>query len=467
MKKSFLLFLFFMGILASIRAQSDAPVVEYAQGKIIGDLPYGRHFFIEGNTSLQNGAKADRVSVRIYKTGRETFRRRKTLPLLSDAAIQKVTSDPKNLINSSDWDAYRAENLESFKAYINTTLQFQKEYLVEFTYYRVFNFTLTNEERDAILQVVVDRASSYFNDKGEITDVVVASILEEEVTNVLRKKVNEGDDVFFNPQRIKENLPVIDRSALQALSDIIPDIAASKQIISSNEAAIQKKQAEIDALPEDSPDIASGQKFIANKKQQNAREQVNLDKSTGLGDKLQVIKSQMVIANKEYSISSSNASSIPEINAIRVGTSFGGGALGLNVLNKNSREFDSFGYTALKFYLLPVDKRIAEPYMSDKVIINRLSVLIGFSTKKDLSYKGIKLDQAFSVTPLLGLSYDVSRFFSLDLVMTFFKQPSISPLIEKKNLRVGPVLGINLDIDMFNRVSGLVSGDQYRINPSN
>jgi len=120
---------------------------------------------------------------------------------------------------------------------------------------------------------------------------------------------------------------------------------------------------------------------------------------------------------------------VAEVDAIRIGTAFGGALVGLN-LPDESRSFDALGYSALKFYLRPVDKRLPQ-----------------------------------RVYPLLGISFDVNRYMSIDLAGTLFAQPSLSPLTQNTNLRVGPVLGINFDGDLFNRFQTLFSGNQYQVNP--
>ena len=76
------------------------------------------------------------------------------------------------------------------------------------------------------------------------------------------------------------------------------------------------------------------------------------------------------------------------------------------------------------------------------------------------------LEKALNFNPLLGFSYDVNRSLSIDGGATLFKQPSISPLQNRTDVRVGPVIGVNLDIDGFNRFSKLLGGEEYRIDPN-
>ena len=170
--------------LFSVAAQETTiQEIQFTQGKIIGDLPYGQHFYLTGSTKLEHGGNAEKVKVEIWTTGREIpSRRKKTLPELDSTAIKFIRSNRKNLINSSEWFAYRADDAEVFKVYINSLLKFQTEYFIEFTYSKVFTIQFSNEEKEAILEEVLTESGEYFRQNDQITDVVVGNILRKKLT---------------------------------------------------------------------------------------------------------------------------------------------------------------------------------------------------------------------------------------------------------------------------------------------
>lgn len=457
---AFLMLLYFLPNL-QVAAQDQIPTINFTQGKIIGDLPYGQHFFILGSTKLPDGTTADKVQVSIWRTGRKVTRKAmKTLAALDTSQISAIRKDPSKLVNTSEWRAYRAEDKNNFKAYINSSLRFQTEYLVEISYSRVFDIQLTAEEKDEVIQAVLDGAFDIFDRNGIVSEDEIHALLDLKTSQVIYKKLNRQNETFFNRDQIKDNLPVVLEHSLTDLAEIIPPVAINKQINEDREKQIKELQAKIpDASAEEKADLQSQ---IKNLKDQIKRDAVALEQETQLTEKLAVIRKQLLVVGKEYTVSAPNATSVPSLDAVRVGTTFGGGAVGLNVPS-DRRDFDSFGYSALKYYFMPVDKRIAEPYLGSAFLINRMSLMVGFSTKSEFDYHGSTLDQALAITPVLGLSVDVNRFFTIDLGMTTFKQSSLSPLSSDEELRVGPVLGVNLEADMFNRVSSLASGEKYKI----
>lgn len=446
---------------------SQIPAVQFTQGKIIGDLPYGQHFFIVGSTKLPDGNFADKVKVEIWRTGRDVPKRKKReLAELTKEQMALLKSNPNNLVNVSEWYAFRADNLETFQAYINTTLKFQTEYLVDFSYSRVFKMELTTDEKNDILAKVIKRSVALVTNDKELTSLSVKELLDEETRRVVLRKLNVSEESFFNREKISENLPVVEESSLEALASAIQLISSEQELVNRRETRIKELNSLISkASDAELPDLKDE---LGQRKEQLAEAKVNLtaaEEAQNLPEILDVIRKQMAMVGKEYAVSAPNATSIPALNAIKVGTTFGGGAVGLNVPSEK-RDFDTFGYTALKYYLAPVDKRIADPYLTDKFLLSRMSFLVGVSTKDDFNYRGASLEKAFAFTPLVGMSIDVNRYFTIDLGMTTFKQTSLSPLSNEQEVRVGPIVGLNLDADMFNRVSSLVSGEKYKISPA-
>lgn len=442
--------------------------VQFTQGKLIGALPYGQHFYIQGSTKLPKG-NADKVEILIFDAG--SYKKKEPNATLSEAEMANIIAGLSGqLVNRSEWNAYRVINdkTDVFKAYIDAVLRFNRKYLVVITYSKKFAFTLTPQEKTTILNSVVDGAIREFSQNEQISLESIQELLNDETFRMLKRKAYAENEVFFSAEDIRENLPnvVIEEPVLDVLREDVGQISSDETIIDQNKVTIAQQESKL--LTADSSNVEDIKEEIQDLKEENARRERNVrEMRKKLDEKLTVIKNQMVVVGRDYVVGSpSAATSVTEVNSIGVGTSFGGGVVGLNPFDANSRETDAFGYSAVKFFLSPVDKRVANPYLDDKFFINRLAILVGVSTTGDYTYRGQTLEKALNFNPLLGFSYDVNRSLSIDGGATLFKQPSISPLQNRTDVRVGPVIGVNLDIDGFNRFSKLLGGEEYRIDPN-
>ncbi len=476
MEQTYVRFFFLLGSLLLLQIPlpaQDIPIVQYEQGKIIGTLPYGRHFYIEGSTQLPNDTRADEVRVRIFRVNRKGNRKKNDKISLTKAEQQAIARDSNLLVNASTWSAFRATDKDRFKTYINTSLKFKRNYLVEFSYLKIFQFNLTDEEKDLALQRGLDRAFKHYQETEGIGTELFGNFLNDEVRRILTEKA--AGDYFYTPERIEANMPTIKQTSLNDLeSELLAYavVTGFRSNIDKSRTELLAVQTKLSEIPSDHPDKAAYRK-----RAQDIQAQIEEDNAilqpleeslpeASFRRKLEVVKNQLIVVRREYDLQTVFEISKTELNSIQIGSSFGGGAVALNNTNSNFDDLDAFGYTALKFYFSPVDKRIAEPYLGRSFLLDRMSFLLGISTKRNFNFKGQELKSILGITPFLGLSLDVSRYLSVDVGATFFKQESRSPLINDEKIRVGPVLGLNFDFDAFNRVSALVKGEQFKIDPS-
>jgi hypothetical protein len=137
---------------------------------------------------------------------------------------------------------------------------------------------------------------------------------------------------------------------------------------------------------------------------------------------------------------------------LRIGTGTG---YGTSALNYSVSDFEPLALVALKFYRWPVDKSLPDPYWG-RGRMARMSLAVGALVSTDLSYRGNGLEKPTAgVYPLVGLSYDVTRDFGVQLGLIFFEEPSTNPVSTDKFLRSAPYTAIVFDFDAANRIAGL------------
>jgi len=152
-----------------------------------------------------------------------------------------------------------------------------------------------------------------------------------------------------------------------------------------------------------------------------------------------------------------------ELDRLRVGTIYGLGGAILNTsdgkkLNFQKDQVDLFSYIGIKYYLGPVDRRRPKPFLTN---MSRWSIHIGAVFKSEITYKGQDMVGLFGdMIPTFGIGFDLNPTFCLNLGVLLFKQPSVNPLSEAKNKKWALFLGFSYDMDLFNRIKGL-------LNPSN
>ena len=128
-------------------------------------------------------------------------------------------------------------------------------------------------------------------------------------------------------------------------------------------------------------------------------------------------------------------------------------------------EYQPLTYLAVKYYLGNVDKRVDNPYLdqtgSRPSLKNKLSILAGWKIGGDLSFQGRSLQTVVGINPIVGVSYDLNRYISLDLFGIFFKQSHINPLDTNTTLSLSPCLALSADFDLINRLKHLFDQTPY------
>ncbi len=460
-----LLLLLLQGCVSGLSAQMSAlPEVSYEQGKIIGSLPYGRHFFILGSTRLPEGQRARRVEVKIWQLPGHYYGARRTAEAVTATRVAETLAGPP--VVASYWSADETDQTEVFRLYIDRPLEFASRYVLQFTYKVPVQFELDEDQKDEFIGLVAERIFDRVVEQGGVSQSDVREIINRELGAYLGRL--DAYAAYFSPDAQVypkyENLP-LSRATLERLSREMGRFSSTVQTLSFLEEQMRQAEQELNELSPASEEAQAVKEALASMEaQKKAAEEKLMDLREALPGILQIVREKLIEARVTYTIEQPEALSVAEVDAIRIGTAFGGALVGLNVLDE-ARAFDALGYSALKFYLRPVDKRLAQPYLTGEYFINRLSVLTGLALGGTLEYKGQSLQKAIGIYPLLGFSFDVSRYMSIDLAATLFEQPSLSPLTQTTLLRVGPVIGIDFDGDLFNRFQTLLSGETYQINP--
>ena len=185
---------------------------------------------------------------------------------------------------------------------------------------------------------------------------------------------------------------------------------------------------------------------------------------TKLGSLVEIVKDGIKLVGLATSYDMVRVSSAKALNKIQIGTAFAASSAFLNFGAKDGpNEASLFGYFALKFYLLPVDKGLKCPYLIGK-FPNRASIYVGLKNIGDLKYRGASMTNFIGANPVVGLSYDIHRNFSIDFGTVFFGQNSVYPLVNKeKPFRTAMTVGISFDPDLINQFRSLVTDQNYKI----
>jgi hypothetical protein len=471
-KYLFLTLLSLLSIFTPLIAQENIPIVQIEQGELIGALPYGRHFYLTGSAVLPSGEVADSVVVRLYKTNVRHFNRnKKNTRELSENQKDFYTQNRTNnefLVEKSTWVRYRDRDAENFRVYVNKPLQFAREYIVEINYFRRYNFSFSSKQKDEILTTVVDITQDVFANDGVLTSEQTADYLNLVVLGAMRQQVEASGDNFYGFDKSLNENPIVNAASLNVLTnDYLNVVGPQKANLVRAKAKLKEAKNDLEEA-QDEDDEESAQEDIDKwtKRIRTAKQEIE-DTEAKLESKLRIIKNQLALVSVDRPAESTRPTAITELDVIKVGTAFGGGAIFFNPRNAETRELNAIAYTALKFYFLPVDKRIDKPYLTSYPFINRASIMLGVATSGSLEYRGQELVKPIGITPVAGISYDVNRYFSLDLAATVFRQPSTSILSSQKKTRFAPIVGFTFDLDAFNRIKSLTGGEgPYNVSPT-
>ncbi|MGK0366190.1 MAG: hypothetical protein ACI85O_003263 [Saprospiraceae bacterium] len=471
-KYLFLTLLSVLSVFTPLLAQDNIPTVQIEQGELIGSLPYGRHFYVTGSAILPSGDVASSVVVRLYKTKvRHLSRNKKNVKELTDKQKNIYTEKRTNnefLVEESTWEHYLDKDAENFRVYINKPLRFAVEYIMEISYSRRYDFDFSGEEKNEILDRVVERAQEVFTINGVLTSEETAAYLNSAVLGAMRQQVEASGENFYGFDKSLDANPIINQSSLDILTnEYLNVIGPMKANLGKSQVKLEEAEKDLEEA-EDEDDEESAQDDIDKftKRIRSAKRNI-AELETNLESKLDIIKKQLAVVSVDRPAGTTRPTAITELDVIKVGTAIGGGAIFFNPRNSETRESNAIAYTALKFYFLPVDKRIDKPYLTSYPFINRASIMLGVATSGSLEYRGQQLDKPLGLTPVVGISYDVNRYFSLDLAATVFRQPSTSTLSSQKKTRFAPILGFTFDVDAFNRIKSMTGGKgPYNVSPT-
>lgn len=150
---------------------------------------------------------------------------------------------------------------------------------------------------------------------------------------------------------------------------------------------------------------------------------------------------------------------VEDLQAVRFSPVIGFAFAPMNLARKIDWQF--FGILAVKYYLGPVDKRVAKPYL----VNNRLSLMAGVVASSELKYHGQVMENAgLGVKPIIGIGYDIGPLVGINMGTVLFQQSSVNPLISQSKLRGAALVSLTIDIDLFNRLRNLFANQKYKIN---
>lgn len=142
---------------------------------------------------------------------------------------------------------------------------------------------------------------------------------------------------------------------------------------------------------------------------------------------------------------------------VRISTTIGFGAAALNmapttVFQPGVQEAEAFGVAALKFYPFAVDKSLPSPYFG-RELLARTSIVAGVILKRRLQFENQDLKAATAgFIPLVGGGFDITKNFTVQLGMIFFRQPSFVPGDNSSEFKAAPSLSVAFDFDGVNRI---------------
>ena len=435
------------------RRDYSIPSVDVEQSWTTRSLPYGRKFYLKGNPKSPDGWRADKIEVKLYKTG-ETFvtQNNKSNKVIKVRSSINNYKTPANLLENLTWYKTLDTDTSQYEILITTPLQFKSVYLIEIEMHGQAVVQIDNNVKQLVLTNVLNGIQSEIdaiNDKAdiEITFGDIYNRLETELKTQLQAISRiDATSIEINKNQISDQ----------------PKILA--QIVLANNV-LKEKQSTFEAAK-------TAGKVLGDPLYDDALADVNKAQASTV-EYWEVANQQLAdiyALTKVYTLSlyQSAEPEVTELESILVGSTFGGGVAALNFNKENgngrfkSADYNLFAYSALKFYLGPNDKRIKDPYLNG--VRSRFSILLGVVMTGKLNYDGQELERAIGIDPIIGISGDINRFISLDLGIIVTKQPTLNEsLFANSKLRTAPFLGVSFDMDLFNRFSSLLSRETYNI----
>jgi hypothetical protein len=203
---------------------------------------------------------------------------------------------------------------------------------------------------------------------------------------------------------------------------------------------------------------------VAEKRSELAIARDSLNKVTG---NLQNVVNPGYLPAANARLSTISFTDTANYRKLRISTAF---ATGITVLGgccissgldeeKGDAALDGVNMVLFKYYFGIVDKELRDPYVDGAR--SHFALNIGAVVRTDLTYHGQTLDDFFvSLKPVLGLSYDLSRFLAVHSGVLLYRQKSPNPFDNARRGRasMSPFFSVGFDFDLINQIAGLVRG---------
>lgn len=168
--------------------------------------------------------------------------------------------------------------------------------------------------------------------------------------------------------------------------------------------------------------------------------------------------------NSTVELSSTQAADANSVDKTRWSVIVGAGVAAVGPADIGKTNPNPIAYLCFKRYMFsPVDKTVENPYLKNRPFLNHLSLIAGWRLAGDLRYRGQNMESVLGLKPVAGVSYDIVPTLSVDLFSTFYSQPDQNPFVVDRKLRGALTIGISLDLDLLNRLRGLLGNSGYTI----
>ena len=430
------------------------PTLPLVQGELIGALPYGRSFAIEGSARLSDGDLAQTIQLRVWDTGRRPWLAKPRLKELPPGNRESIMA--ARPFYTTRWTAQTGEDSLHFRLYVDRPLPLAAECLLEVSAFGETSIQLAPEQVRTVLEVARQQvATVFFRDRRIEADT-------------LQLLLDRSLSAAFGPiPEVGQSPPyewVLPEEVFAELLRQFDLYSRNFELIDGLDQQIANVDQKLQSLSPDSDEFEDVSETLATFRHQRQNAQDRLDQHPALFNSL-------LSATEQYLLDGQARFLLPMAvlvepthwAAVPIGTAVGGGLVGLSSPEIGSWDYDGFGYAAAKLYLLPVDKRLPRPYLEGRPVVNRLSLLFGFSFNGKLTYQNTSFNRSIGFYPLLGLGFDLTRQFSIDLGATVYEYvPDGNPAADAA-FRVGPVFGLSFDLDLFNHIRVWSKKEDFRL----
>ncbi|WP_436517981.1 hypothetical protein [Ekhidna sp. To15] len=440
--------------------------IDLEDGKLTEDLSYINYVTFEGST-IQSGDTAKFVKLSVYE--------------IKESESEETTeeSDSNKLFDEVSWK--NSDSELSFSLTMNKKFQISRNYRLVFEYYlqKTKAVEVTNKIDEVINQLLpltsIDTAelknrvnatkqnlidSDLKTYKWGNNKIIETTIDQQELDDAYKKlntiliayfrskrnQINAQNNVNRNNNSLQSKAKLLDADDLDTYLDLIQKEPSSEVLgdlvlfldttdLSTQKSGIIKMYNNI---------LSSGEEV---RKLDNEIEDT---RSTIFPQKVRIkylLKESLKPIKKE-------ATGEADPVGVKIGTAFGIGAISLADNSNNSELISIYG---LKFYFLPFDKRLKDPYYHkkgssvEKRFWSKSSLLVGAVTTDPLKFNGQDLENTgIKIKLVLGYSYDITNQIGISAGAIFVNQPVPSPLQDDTHLRVRPYVSLNFDFNVIN-----------------